>query len=86
MLTKDQGNQADAIVVLRRAIQYFEGLAAHAGEDRAIQMGLYGCLHNIAQLESELGDVESARRDYLRGFGILESVVQKEPGNLDLKP
>jgi tetratricopeptide (TPR) repeat protein len=85
MLTKDQGNQADAIVVLRRAIQYFEGLAAHAGEDRAIQMGLYGCLHNIAQLESELGDVESARRDYLRGFGILESVVQKEPGNLDLK-
>jgi eukaryotic-like serine/threonine-protein kinase len=85
MLTKDQGNQADAIVVLRRAIQYFEGLAAHSDEDRSIQMGLYGCLHNIAQLEFELGDVESAQRDYLRGFGILERVVQKEPGNLDLK-
>ncbi|HKI17854.1 MAG TPA: tetratricopeptide repeat protein, partial [Isosphaeraceae bacterium] len=84
-LTKDQGNKVDALVVLRQALQYFERLPADQGDDRRIQFGLYRCLHAIAAVESDLGDVESARRDYPRGFGVLERIVQKEPGNLQLK-
>jgi eukaryotic-like serine/threonine-protein kinase len=84
-LTKDQGNQADALVVLRRALHDFESLPADGGDDRKIQMGLFHSLHYIAQVEYTLGEVEPSRRDYLRGIGILEKIVQKEPGNLDLK-
>ncbi len=84
-LTKDQGNKVDALVVLRQALQYYERLPADPGNLRRIQFGLYRCLHAIAAVESDLGDVESARRDYPRGFGILEKIVQKEPGNLELK-
>ena len=36
-------------------------------------------------VESDLGDVESARRDYQRGFRILEKIVQMEPRNFELK-
>ncbi len=84
-LTKDQGNQADALVVLRRALHDFESLPAGGGDDRKIQMGLFHSLHYIAQVEHTLGEVEPSRRDYLRGIGILEKIVQKEPGNLELK-
>ena len=61
-LTKDQGNQADALVVLRRALHDFESLSADGGDDRKIQMGLYRSLHYIAQVESILDEVESAER------------------------
>ena len=84
-LTKDQGNKVDALVVLRQALENFERLPANAGDDRRIQMGLYRSLHFIALMESALGDVESARRDYQRGFGVLEKIVKNEPGNFKLK-
>ena len=48
-------------------------------------MGLYRTLHLIAQTESELGEVESARHNYQRGFGVLEKIVQSEPKNFKLK-
>ena len=84
-LTKDQGNKVDALAVLRQAVQYFESLPAGAGDARRVQMGLYRSLHFIALVESDLGDVESARRDYQRGFRILEKIVQNEPRNFELK-
>jgi tetratricopeptide (TPR) repeat protein len=84
-LTKDQGNKVDALNVLRQALKYFERLAADAGDDRRIQMGVYRSLHFMALMEADLGDVESARRDYQRGFGVLEKIVQNEPRNFPLK-
>ena len=84
-LTKDQGNKVDALGVLRQAVQYFEQLPSGGGDDRRIQFGLYRSLHYMALVESDLGDVESARRDYQRGFRILEKIVQNEPRNFELK-
>jgi tetratricopeptide (TPR) repeat protein/predicted Ser/Thr protein kinase len=84
-LTKDQGNKVDSLAVLRQAVQYFESLPPGAGDAQRVQMGLYRSLHFIALVESDLGDVESARRDYQRGFRILKVIVQNEPRNFELK-
>ncbi len=91
-LTYDQGNKVDALHVVRQAVQYFEQLPAGAGDDRRIRFGLYRALHRMAVLESDLGglesglrDYQSARRNYQRGFQILEGIVQKEPRNFELK-
>ena len=84
-LTKDQGNKVDALAVLRQAVQYFDSLPSGARDTQRAQMGLYRSLHFIALVESDQGDVESSRRDYQRGFRILEKIVEKEPGNLELK-
>ncbi len=84
-LTKDQGNKVDALNVLRQALEYFEHLPADAGDDRRIQMGVYRSLHFMALMEADLGDIESARRDYQRALGIIEKMVPKEPGNLRRK-
>ena len=84
-LTKDQGNKVDALNVLKQALGYFERLLADAGHDRRFQMGVYRSLHFMALMESDLGDVESARRDYQRGFGVLETIVHDEPRNFPLK-
>jgi eukaryotic-like serine/threonine-protein kinase len=84
-LTKDQGNKVDALAVLRQAVQYFESLPSGARDAQRVQMGLYRSLHFIALVESDLGDVESARRDYQRGFRILEKIVETEPRNFELK-
>jgi tetratricopeptide (TPR) repeat protein len=87
ILTKDDGNKVDALGVLRQALHDFERLPSRSlgDDDRRIQMGLYRSLHVIAQAESELGEVESARRDYQRAFGVLEKIVQTEPKNFKLK-
>ena len=84
-LTRDQGNKADALVVLRQALAYFERLPADQAVDRRIQMGLFRCLHHMALVESDLGDVESARREFQRGLRILEQIVHDEPRNFQLK-
>ena len=84
-LTKNEGNKVDALAVLRQAVQYFESLPSGAGDAQRAQMGLYRSLHFIALVECDLGDIESARRDYQRGFRILERIVQNEPRNLELK-
>ncbi len=84
-LTKDDGNKVDALGVLRQALHDFERLPSLGADTRRIQMGLYRSLHLIAQTEAELGEVESARRDYERGFGVLEKIVRNEPKNLKLK-
>ncbi len=65
-LTKDLGNKVDALNVLREAIQYFEQVLADGSDDLLIQTRLYVSLDYIAQLESDLGEIESARRDYQR--------------------
>ena len=36
-------------------------------------------------MESDLGDFESARRDFQRGLRVLDKIVQNEPRNFKLK-
>ena len=82
-LTKDLGNKVDALAVLREAVQYFDRLPADLVDDPSIQTRLYVSLDYIAQLESDLGEIESARRNYQRrALGIIEKMVPREPGNL----
>ncbi len=84
-LTKDQGNKVDALAVLRRALEHFERLPADQADDRRVQLRLHRCLNCMAMVESAQGDFVSARRDYERGFGILEKIVKSEPQNVELK-
>ena len=84
-LTFQQGNKADALVVVRQAFSDFEELLSASPDDRVLQKQMGDCLHHMAMIELDQGDLDSARRHLERGLGFTKRRSDEDPGNLQLR-
>ena len=84
-LTFQQGNKADALVVVRQAFSDFEKLLLTSPDDRELQQRLAECLHHMAMMELDQGDLDAARSHLERGLGFIKRRSDEDPGNLQLR-
>ena len=85
LLTFQQGNKADALVVVRQAFADFEKLLPSSPDDRELQKRFGECLQHMAMIELDQGDLDSARRHLERGLGVVKRRSDEDPGNLQLR-
>ena len=84
-LTFQQGNKADALVVVRQALSDFEKLLRSSPNDRELQQRLGECLHHMAMIELDQGDLESARSHLDRGLGFIKRRSDEHPEDQQLR-
>ena len=78
-----QGNKADALIVMRQAYSDFERLLATRPDDRALQNRMVVCLSEMAPMEIDQGDADAARAT--RGaIGLVKPTTDLEPENQQL--
>lgn len=84
------GSTPARAIVVKRAIEYLDQLAAESEGDTALQRELGSAYSKIGQIQgnsyySNLGDTDGAMKSYQRSLEIRQKLVDSDPKNLDLQ-
>jgi eukaryotic-like serine/threonine-protein kinase len=76
-------------LVVKRALEYLDGLAAEARDDRSLQLEIASAYQKVAEVQGDptfpnLGDSKGALESSKKSLTILESVSHSEPENVQV--
>jgi non-specific serine/threonine protein kinase/serine/threonine-protein kinase len=76
-------------LVVKRALEYLDGLAAEARGDHSLQMEIASAYQKIAEVQGDpmfpnLGDSKGALESSRKSLVILETLLREEPGNVQV--
>jgi len=74
-------------LIVKRALEYLDGLAAEGRADSSLQMEIASAYERIAEVQGDplfpnLGDSQGALASSTKALGIIEPLAQSEPGNV----
>jgi non-specific serine/threonine protein kinase/serine/threonine-protein kinase len=80
------GSTPARALVVRRALEYLDGLAAEARGDRSLQMEIASAYQKVAEVQGDptvpnLGDSKGALESSRKSLAILETLRREQPGN-----
>jgi non-specific serine/threonine protein kinase/serine/threonine-protein kinase len=80
------GSTPARALVVKRALEYLDGLAAEARGDRSLQLEIASAYQKVAEVQGNpmfpnLGDSKGALESSRKALAILESLARTEPGN-----
>lgn len=80
------GSTPARALVVKRALEYLDGLAAEARGDRSLQLEIATACQKVAEVQGDpmypnLGDSKGALESSTKALAILESLARVEPDN-----
>lgn len=80
------GSTPSRSLVVKRALEYLDGLAAEARGDRSLQLEISAAYRKVAEVQGDpmfpnLGDSKGALQSATKALAILESLARTEPQN-----
>ena len=80
------GSTPARALVVQRALEYLDGLAAEARGDRSLQLEIASAYQKVAEVQGDptfpnLGDSKGALQSSRKSLAILETLSREEPGN-----
>jgi len=84
------GSTPARALVVKRALEYLDGLAAEAKGDRSLQMEIASAYQKVAEVQGDpmfpnLGDSKGALESSRKALAILETVSNAEPNNQQVR-
>jgi len=84
------GSTPARALVVRRALEYLDGLAAEAHGDRSLQLEIATAYQKVAEVEGDpmfpnLGDSKGALESSRKALAILESLARTDPENQQVR-
>lgn len=84
------GSTPARALVVKRALEYLDGLAAEARGDRSLQLEIASAYQKVAEVQGDplypnLGDSRGALESSRKALAILESLTRTEPENQKLR-
>jgi non-specific serine/threonine protein kinase/serine/threonine-protein kinase len=84
------GSTPARLLVVKRALEYLDGLAAEARGDRSLQLEIAAAYQKVAEVQGDpmfpnLGDSKGALESSTKALSILESLALAEPENQQVR-